>query len=172
MTVSSVLFPILAWAPAMKGMKAEEAPPAIYKVILPLLLFCVLATVVAITVMTILNLLKKRVPMEDPDEPELGKLGSGEMTKYEKESKIAPGYGKVAAVLFIAGLVAFMFGGLYTMGRGSGTTEQLRKEGREKQARLKKRRQAAQAGGAAVGDEAGDTGGDEFGGMLGGGMEE
>ena len=171
MTVSSLLLPILAWAPAMKkGMEAEESVPGIYKVILPLLLFGVLATVVPITAMTIITVLKKRVSIEDPNEPDLGKLGSGEMTKFERESRIAPGYGKVAAVVFIAGLVAFMFGGLYTMGRGSGTTEQLRKEGREKQARLNKRRKATQAG-PAVGEDSGDSGGDEFGGMLGGGMD-
>ncbi len=170
MTVSSVLIPVLTWAaPAMKGMEAEKSVPGIYKVILPLLLFGVLASVVGISVMAILNTLRKSVPLEDPGAPELGKLTSGEMTKYERESKIPPSMGKVFAIIFIVGLVAFMFGGMYTMGRGSGTTEQLRKEGKEKQERLKERKEAASSPGPVVGDDSDKGEGDsEFSGMLGG----
>ncbi|MFH2006451.1 MAG: hypothetical protein ABI333_07695 [bacterium] len=126
MSVLMSLFPIVvAWAP-----KAKEVP-GIFKVILPFLLVVSMLTVAGIAVLAIVDLIKKKVALEDESE-KFGKLPAGEMTKYEAQSKIAPGHGKVLAVFFIIGLIAFMFGGMYTMGRGSSTTEQLRKEGKEK----------------------------------------
>ena len=61
--------------------------------------------------------------------------------------------------------------GLYTMGRGSTTTEQVQKEGKETQARMDKRKKAAQRAGSSlqVGED-GDSGKKkkgEFGGLGG-----
>lgn len=167
MNVLSLFISMPAWA-AGKGMEAETHVPGIFKLLLPLLLVGVLLTVVAITVFSILNTFKKAVPLEDPSDPNFGPLSSGEMSPFEKQSRVPPTLGKVLAVVFIMGLLAFMYGGLYTMGRGSSTTEQLRKEGKAQAAEARKRLRGG--GGPAVGDE-GDSGGDEdseFGGSLGG----
>ena len=167
MDLPSLFISVLAWAPT-KGMEAEKSVPGIFKLILPLLLVAVLLTVVAITVFSILNVLKKSVPLEDPSDPGVGPLADGEMTPFEKQSRVAPVQGKVLAVVFIVGLLAFMYGGLYTMGRGSGTTEQLRKEGKARAAELRKHRQRNR-GSLEVGEdsESGDSK-PEFGGGLGG----
>jgi len=168
MNVLSLIISVLAWAPH-KGMQAETHVPGIFKLILPLLLVGVLLTVVAITVFSILNTLKKSVPLEDPHDPNFGPLSAGEMSPFEKQSRIPPALGKVLAVIFIVGLLAFMYGGLYTMGRGSGTTEQLRKEGRARAAELKRHRETLSGGGggAVVGDDsAQDESSSEFGGSL------
>ena len=161
MSVLMSLFPtVLAWAP-----KAKEVP-GFFKVILPLFLVVGLITVVGIAALAIGDLLKKKVALEDESE-HYGRLAAGEMTKYEAQSKIAPGLGKVLAVLFIIGLIAFMFGGMYTMGRGSSTTAQLRKEGREKS-------KAKKAATAQSSTEVGEDSDEDksmaagFGGMLGG----
>jgi len=167
MTVPTWLIPVLMWAP-MKAEKAKEVP-GIYKVILPVLLAAVILTVIAITIFSIINLLKKDHKLDDPTNTDPSPLASGEMTKYESQARIAPGLGKILAIVFILGLVAFMFSGFYTMGRSAGTTEQLRKEGKEKQQRLKDRKAAAAStgDGLQVGDD-GDSGmkGGEFGGGL------
>lgn len=165
MDLLSLFISVLAWAPA-KGMEAEKAVPAIFKLILPLLLVAVLLTVVAITVFSVLNVFKKRVPLEDPADPGVGPLSSGEMTPFEKQSRLAPTLGKVLAVVFIVGLLAFMYGGLYTMGRGSSTTEQLRKEGKARSAALKKHRQRSRSSLQVGEDSESDESSSEFGGGL------
>jgi len=126
------LVPILAWASmaADKAAKAKEVP-GIFKLILPLMLIVALLSVIGIAVMAIMDLLKKKVPLID-EGAEKGPLASGEMTRYEAESKTRPLLGKVGAAIFLMAVGAFFFLGLYTMGRGSSTTAQLRKEGREK----------------------------------------
>ena len=136
--VMTWLVPILAWAPmaADKAAKAKEVP-GIFKLILPLCLIVGLLTVIGIAVMAITDLLKKKVPLID-ESAEYGPLASGDMTRFEASSKIQPLLGKVGAALFLMAVGAFFFLGLYTMGRGSSTTAQLRKEGKEKQKALKK----------------------------------
>ena len=135
MTVAlSVLIPLMAWAP--KAEKAKEVP-GFFKLILPVLLIAVLLTVIGIAVLAIVDLLKKKVPLVD-ESAEYGELGSGEMTRYEADSRTRPLLGKVGAALFLIAVGAFFMMGLYTMGKGSSTTAQLRKEGREKSARIKK----------------------------------
>ena len=164
MNVLSLFISVPAWA-AGKGMEAETHVPGIFKLLLPLLLVGVLLTVVAITVFSILNTFKKTVPLENPADPNVGPLSSGEMTPFERQSRVPPTLGKVLAVVFIVGLLAFMYGGLYTMGRGSSTTEQLRKEGKARAAEARKRRQ--RNSGPVVGEDSdsGDSG-SEFGGSL------
>lgn len=149
MIVPSWLVQVLAWAPAME-MQADKAKevPGIFKVLLPFLLFGVFASVAAITFFTIIDVFRKRVRMETVEEGNVPPLASGEMTKYERQSRIAPALGKVLAVFFIVGLILFMLGGLYTMGRGAGTTEQLRKEGAARQQALEKRKASIEAGGS------------------------
>lgn len=181
MIFPSWLLTILAWAPAaqMQADKGKDAP-IIFKVILPVILLAVLAVMAGITIFAILEVLKKRVPMEEPEGASVPPLASGEMTKFEAQSRIAPVLGKVMAVVFIFGLVLFMFGGLYTMGKGSSTTEQLRKEGLERQMAADKHKKAADSAGgseAAIGeDEPSRPRGADFGsdldGMKGMGMEE
>jgi hypothetical protein len=162
MSVLMSLFPtVLAWAP-----KAKEVP-GLFKVLLPFMLLVGLLTVGGIAALAILDLLKKKVALEDESE-QYGHLPAGEMTKYEAQSKIAPGLGKVLAVLFIIGLVAFMFGGMYTMGRSSSTTAQLRKEGKEKsKAKTKSQLQSTSVEVGEDSDE-GKSMAAGFGGMLGG----
>lgn len=165
--VMTWLAPILAWAPmaADKAAKSKEVP-GIFKLILPLLLIAVLLTVIGIAVMAIMDLLKKKVPLVD-EAAEYGNLGSGEMTRYEKESKLQPVMGKVFAAIFLVAVIGFFFGGLYTMGRGSSTTAQLRKEGKEKSKAALKRSQTSTS--LEVGED-GDEGSMKpgFSGMLGG----
>ncbi|MDY0001624.1 MAG: hypothetical protein RBU30_10045 [Polyangia bacterium] len=157
MIFPSWLITILAWAPAaqMQADKGKDAP-VFFKLLLPLVLLGVLGVVAGIAIFAILDLLKKRVPLEEVEGSSIPPLASGEMTKFEAQSRVAPALGKVMAVIFISGLLLFMFGGLYTMGRGSGTTEQLRKEGTERQMALDKDKAAAQAAGseAAIGEDA------------------
>lgn len=170
MIVPSWLVTILAWAPAA-GMKVEKTKevPGIYKLVLPLLLFAVLGTMVAITIFAIIETLKKRVPLEETEGANIPPLGSGEMTKYERDSRIAPAMGKIMAVGLIIGLLAMMMGGMYTMGKGSSTTDQLRKEGAERQKKADARKRASEAsgGGEIGGDDKGSSSkGSEFGGGL------
>jgi hypothetical protein len=140
--------------------------PAIFKLILPLCLIVGLVTVVGIAVMAITDLLKKKVPLVD-ESAEYGQLGSGDMTRYEAQSKLQPVMGKVFAAIFLVAVLGFFFGGLYTMGRGSSTTAQLRKEGKEKaKANLKR----SQTGTSQEVGEDGDEGSMKpggFSGMLG-----
>lgn len=159
------LLPILAWAP--KAAEKSKDVPGIFKLILPLCLIVGLLTVVGIAVMAITDLLKKKVPLVD-ESAEYGQLGSGDMTRYEKESKLQPVMGKVFAAIFLVAVIGFFFGGLYTMGRGSSTTAQLRKEGEEKTKAALKRKQ-----GTSTSTEVGEDGDEgsmkpgSFDGMLG-----
>lgn len=132
------LVPIMAWAPdaSEKVSKAKEVP-GIFKLLLPLILIIGLLVVVGIAAMAIMDLLKKKVPLVD-ESAEYGPLASGEMTRYEAESKTRPLLGKVGAAIFLMAVGAFFFLGLYTMGRGTSTTAQLRKEGKEKSRALKR----------------------------------
>jgi hypothetical protein len=137
--VMTWLVPILAWAPmaADKAQKGKEVP-GIFKLLLPVLLVASLLVVSGIAVMAIVDLLKKKEALID-EGAEKGPLGAGEMTRYEAESRTRPLLGKVGAAIFLIAVGAFFFLGLYTMGRGSSTTAQLRKEGKEKQQRKDKR---------------------------------
>lgn len=145
------LVPLMSWAPmaAEKAAKGKDVP-GIFKLILPLMLIIALLSVIAIAVMAIIDLLKKKVPLID-EGAEYGPLASGEMTRYESESQTRPILGKVGAALFLMAVGAFFFLGLYTMGRGSSTTAQLRKEGVEKQKAKDKR--AATATSLEVGED-------------------
>lgn len=160
------LVPLMSWAPmaADKAAKAKEVP-GIFKLILPLMLIVALLSVIAIAVMAIVDLLKKKVPLID-EGAEYGPLASGEMTRYESESKTRPLLGKVGAALFLMAVGAFFFLGLYTMGRGSSTTAQLRKEGKEKQKAKDKR--AATSTSLEVGEDSDEDSmkAGEFSGML------
>lgn len=164
--VMSWLIPIMAYAP--KAADKAKSVPFIWKAILPILLVGVLLTVVGITVLFLVNLLSKRVPLED-EATGYGALKAGEMTQYEDKSRIGPILGKIGAAVFIIFVIGFMYMGLYTMGRGSGTTEQLQKEGKEKQARIDKRKAAAKATGSSlqVGEDGDSSKGKkgEFGGL-------
>lgn len=164
------LVPIMAYAPmaAEKAAKGKEVP-GIFKLILPLLLILVLLVVIGIAVMAIMDLLKKKVPLID-EGAEKGPLAAGEMTRFEAESKTRPLLGKVGAAIFLVAVGAFFFLGLYTMGRGSSTTAQLRKEGKEKQKALKKSTTSTSLEVGEDGDEDMKPGG-EFGGMLGSDMK-
>ncbi len=162
------LVPVLAYAPmaADKAAKAKEVP-GIFKLILPLCLIVMLLTVIGIAVMAIVDLMKKKVPLID-EGAEKGPLASGEMTRFEADSKTRPILGKIGAAIFLMAVGAFFFLGLYTMGRGSSTTAQLRKEGKEKSRAEAKR--SATSTSLEVGED-GDEGGMKpggFSGMLGG----
>jgi hypothetical protein len=137
------LVPMMAWAPmaADKAQKGKDVP-GIFKLVLPLLLIATLLVVIGIAVMAIVDLLKKKEALL-VEGSEKGPLGAGEMTRYEAESRTRPLLGKVGAALFLIAVGAFFFLGLYTMGRGSSTTAQLRKEGKEKQQRKDKRDSAS-----------------------------
>lgn len=165
------LVPLMSWAPmaAEKAQKAKEVP-GIFKLFLPLMLIVALLSVIAIAVMAILDLLKKKVPLID-EGAEYGPLASGEMTRYESESKTRPLLGKVGAAIFLIAVGCFFFLGLYTMGRGSSTTAQLRKEGREKQKALKRSTTSTSLEVGEDGDEDMKAGG-SFDGMLGPGMKK
>ena len=125
------LYPILLAGP-MSAMDSKPTP-VIFKVLLPLLLSIGVLTVAGIAVVSIINLLKKTEALED-ESKNYGSLAVGDMTRYEAESKKQPVFGKVGTVIFLAAVGAFFFLGLYTMGRGSSTTAQLRKEGKAKSA--------------------------------------
>ena len=162
------LVPIMAYAPmaAEKAAKGKEVP-GIFKLILPLLLILVLLVVIGIAVMAIVDLLKKKVPLID-EGAEKGPLASGEMTRFEADSKTRPLLGKIGAAVFLVAVGAFFFLGLYTMGRGSSTTAQLRKEGREKgKAELKRGSTSTSLEVGEDGDE-GSMKPDGLSGMLGG----
>lgn len=163
--VQTWLVPILAWG-SMAADKASKDTqvPGIFKLLLPLILIIGLVTVVGIAVMAIVDLLKKKVPLID-EAAEHGRLGSGDMSRYEAESRRQPVLGKVGAVIFLMAVGVFFFLGLYTMGRGASTTAQLRKEGREKSRALKRITTATSQEVGEDGDESSMKPG--FSGMLG-----
>jgi len=165
--VMTWLVPIVAWAPmaADKAAKAKEVP-GIFKLILPLMLIITLVAVVGIAVMAIVDLLKPKVPLID-EGAEKGPLASGEMTRYEADSQTRPLLGKIGAAVFLLAVGLFFFLGLYTMGRGSSTTAQLRKEGKEKsKANLKRNTSGTSLEVGEDGDE-GSMKPDSFDGMIG-----
>jgi amino acid transporter len=165
------LVPIMAWA-SKAADKASDAKdvPGIFKLLLPLMLIIGLFAVVGIAVMAIMDMLKKKVPLID-EAAEHGHLASGEMTRFESESRRQPVLGKVGAVIFLMAVGMFFFLGLYTMGRGSSTTEQFRKEGREKQKLLKKSTTSTSLEVGEDGDESGMKAG-SFDGKLGSDMDK
>ena len=160
MFVVSWLVPILAWAPTAQ-MQAEKtvSVPVFFKLFLPVALIAFLIAMAAITILGVAQVLTKRVPLEEPEGGNIPPLGSGEMTKFESQSRYAPAFGKVMASIFIVALLTFMVGGMYSIGAGSSTTDQLRKEGLERQKAADKRQKdsLSSAGGGSepvIGDDA------------------
>lgn len=157
MFVPSWLITILAWAPAAEKLAKKTEVPVFFKLFLPVALVAFLLIMAAIVFVGVAEIFKKRVPLEETEGSNIPPLGSGEMTQFESTSRNAPSFGKVAAVIFICGLLLFMGGGMYSMGRGSNTTEQLKKEGAAKKAAERQKKLAAaesSGGGAIVGDDA------------------
>jgi hypothetical protein len=162
------LVPIMAWG-SMAADKAskETQVPAIFKLLLPLMLIAVMLVVIGISVMAIMDLLKKKVPLVD-EAAAHGPLGSGEMTRYESESRRQPVFGKIGSIFFLMAVGVFFFLGLYTMGRGSSTTAQLRKEGKEKTKAALKRASGTPSSEVGSDDDEGSSMKSGFSGMLGG----